>query len=153
MANFTEWDIHIVLFRSEFLLYAHRFLCPTWVLVLEFYSPPLCPSPQSFIYFRVEEQQGIFSARLERKLHICIYLKGPWFALLMVHICILCLYCDMSQKALYLSHTACAAAPHFTLRLKPEPSLLWLVSWTALLWFWDVQPLSLSRTMCWSASQ
>ena len=37
--------------------------------------------------------------------------------------------CDMSQcfnvqKALYFSHTVCAAAPHFTLCLKPEPSLL-----------------------------
>ena len=56
-----------------------------------------------------------------------------------LHICILCLYCDMFpcsnvQKALYLSHTACGAAPLFTLCLKPEPSLFWLASWSALLW-------------------
>jgi len=41
----------------------------------------------------------------------------------------LSLYCDMFtcfnvQKALYLSHTACAAAPLFTLCLKAERSLL-----------------------------
>ena len=41
----------------------------------------------------------------------------------------LCLYWDISpcfsvQKALYFSRTACAAAPLFTLCLKPEPSLL-----------------------------
>ena len=56
-----------------------------------------------------------------------------------IYLCILSLYCDMSPcfhvlKALYFSHTACAAAPLFTLCLKPEPSLLWLVSWPALLW-------------------
>ena len=32
--------------------------------------------------------------------------------------------CFNVQKALYFSHTACAAAPLFTLCLKPEPSLL-----------------------------
>ena len=58
---------------------------------------------------------------------------------LQVHISFVCLYCDVLtcfnvQKALYFSHTACAAAPLFTLCLKPEPSLLWLVSWPALLW-------------------
>ena len=42
--------------------------------------------------------------------------------------------CFDVQKALHFSHTACAAAPLFTLCLKPEPSLLWLVSWPALLW-------------------
>ena len=42
--------------------------------------------------------------------------------------------CFNVQKALYFSHTACVAAPLFTLCLKPEPSLLWLVSWPALLW-------------------
>ena len=51
----------------------------------------------------------------------------------------LCLYCDMFkyfnvQKALYISHTACAAVPIFTLCLKPEHRLLWLVSLLALLW-------------------
>ena len=53
-----------------------------------------------------------------------------------------CLYWDMFpcfnvQKALYFSHTACAAAP------LPEPSLLWLVSWPALLWL--VNRLGMSR--------
>ena len=56
-----------------------------------------------------------------------------------VYIYILCLYCDMFpcfyvKKVMYLSHTSCAAAPIFTLCHKPEPSLLWLVSWPALLW-------------------
>ena len=56
-------------------------------------------------------------------------LKGPYGDHFQVHICMLLLYCDMSpgfnvQKALYFSHTACTAAPLFTLCLKPEPSLL-----------------------------
>ena len=67
-----------------------------------------------------------------------------------VHIYILNLYWDMSpgflaQKALYFSHTACAAAPLFTLCLKPEPSLLWLVSWPALLRL--VNRLEMSRPL------
>ena len=66
------------------------------------------------------------------------------------NICILCLYCDMFtrfnvQKPLYCSHTACAAASLFTLCLKPEPSLLWLVSWPALLWL--VNRLEMSRPL------
>ena len=36
--------------------------------------------------------------------------------------------CFDVQKDLYFSHTACAAAPLFTLCLKPESSLLWLVN-------------------------
>ena len=64
------------------------------------------------------------------------WFKGPYYANVQVHICSLCLYCDIFpclnvQKALYYFHTACAAAPLFTLCLKPEPSLLWLVSWPA----------------------
>ena len=53
-------------------------------------------------------------------------LKGPYYANVQVNISILCLYmspCFNVQKALYFSHTACAAAPLFTLCLKPEPSL------------------------------
>ena len=51
------------------------------------------------------------------------------YAHFQVHIRILCLYYDMCpcfnvQKALYFSHTACGAAPLFTLCLQPEPSLL-----------------------------
>ena len=66
------------------------------------------------------------------------------------HICILSLSCDMSpcfnvQKALYFSHTACAASPLFTLCLKSEPSLLWLVSWPAVSWL--VNRLEMSRTV------
>ena len=56
-------------------------------------------------------------------------LKGAYYANVQVHICMLCFYCDMSpcfnvQKGLYFSHTASAAAPLFTLCLKPEPSLI-----------------------------
>ena len=51
--------------------------------------------------------------------------------------------CFNVQKALYFSHTACAAAPLFTLCLKPQPSLHWLVSWQALLWL--VNRLEMSR--------
>ena len=56
-------------------------------------------------------------------------LKRLYNAHFQVHICILILDWDMSpcfnvQKALYFSHNACAAAPLFTLCLKPEPSLL-----------------------------
>ena len=63
-----------------------------------------------------------------------IVLKGHYYSDFQVHICILCVYSDMFtcfniKKGLYFSHTACAAAPLFTLCLKPEPSLLWLVSW------------------------
>ena len=36
--------------------------------------------------------------------------------------------CFNVQKGLYFSHTACAAAPLFTLGLKPDPS-----GWPALL--------------------
>ena len=65
--------------------------------------------------------------------------RGPIMTFFRFHCCMFCLYCDMFtctnvQKGLYFSHTACAAAPLFTLCLKPEPSLLWLVSWPALLW-------------------
>ena len=48
----------------------------------------------------------------------CEMLKGTYYAHFQVRI-------DFNiQKDLYCSHTACAAAPLFTLCLKPEPSLL-----------------------------
>jgi len=55
-------------------------------------------------------------------------LRGDYSDHVQVHIIVFSV-CDMSpcfnvQKALYLSHTTCAAAPLFTLCLKPEPSLL-----------------------------
>ena len=48
----------------------------------------------------------------------------------------------MWEKALYF---ACTALPLFTLCLKPEPSLLWLVSWADL--FWLVNHLEMSRPL------
>ena len=56
-------------------------------------------------------------------------LKRTYLAEVQVHIHILCLYWDMFpcfnvQKTLYFSHTACAAAPLFTLCLKPESALI-----------------------------
>ena len=53
--------------------------------------------------------------------------------------------CFNVQKALYFSHTPCAAAPLFTLCLKPETSLLRLFSWSALLGL--VNCLEMSRPL------
>ena len=44
-----------------------------------------------------------------------------------------CIYLKRTYYAYYHVHTACASAPLFTLCLKPESSLLWLVSWPVLL--------------------
>ena len=81
-------------------------------------------------------------------------LKGPHYAYFQVHISVLCLYCV--QKGLYFSHTACATAPRFTLCLKPEPSMLWLVSWPSILWLVNrclaYLPFKLPW-MCWSTCQ
>ena len=53
--------------------------------------------------------------------------------------------CYSHNSCSQCAHTACAAAPIFTLCLKPEPSLLWLVSWPALLWL--VDHLEMSRPL------
>ena len=49
-----------------------------------------------------------------------------YYADFQAQMCMLCLYCDTFnvQQALYFPHTACAAAPIFTLCLKPQASLL-----------------------------
>ena len=58
----------------------------------------------------------------------------------------------------YFFHTACAAAPLFTLCLKPETTaqsalIGWLAGSVVIGQpLRDVPPLSLSRTMCWSTS-
>jgi len=59
---------------------------------------------------------------LKTKIVNVLYLKGPYYA--HFHICMLCLYTVLNvQKGMYFSHTACAAAPLFTLCLKPTKRL------------------------------
>ena len=130
------------------------FTCNTkWFVI---YSTPKCHiwrinTPSFKDYERLGYQQVLsnmlkyFNANLFKKV-----VKEDILCSFSGHNCILSLYCDMSpcfnvQKALYFSHTAYAEEPLFTLCLKPEPSLLWLVSWPALLW--SINRLEMSRPL------
>ena len=61
-----------------------------------------------------------------------------------------CLHALMFRKLFwFFSYCLCCRISFFTLCLKPEPSLLWLVSWPALLWL--VNRSEMSRPLAYHA--